>query len=100
MVIAEQDADLAIALLALDTVKAEPVTAVAEEKNIIVLYLYHFLEDHEDVFFTPQPKWTSVKEGRCWNRHLTLLGRPSCNNLLLMQAVSGSDTLSSLYGIG
>ena len=56
VVIADQDADLTIALWALDTAKAEPVTAVAEEKNIIVLHLYHFQKNHKDVFFTPQPK--------------------------------------------
>ena len=54
---------------------------------------------HKDVFFTPQPKYTSVKQDRCWNNHLTFLGRPSCNNLLLMHAVSGSDTTSSLHDI-
>ena len=44
VVMAEQDADLTIAIWALDTAKAEPVIAVAEEKNIIVLHLYHFQE--------------------------------------------------------
>ena len=44
VVIAEQDADLTIAIWVLGIAKAEPVTAVAEEKNIIVLHLYHFQE--------------------------------------------------------
>ena len=102
VVIAEQDADLTIVLSALNTAKDKPVIVVADDTDIIVLLLYHFHENHKDVFFKPEPKWTSVKEGRCWDIRLTqqLLGRPLCNNLLLMHALTGSDTTSSLCGIG
>ena len=102
VVIAEQDADLTIVLSALNTATEEPVIVVADDTDIIVLLLYHFHENHKDVFFKPEPKWTSVKEGRCWDIRLTqqLLGRHLCNNLLLMHALTGSDTTSSLYVIG
>ena len=90
-----------IVLSALNTATEEPVIVVADGTDITVLLSY-FHENHRDVFFKPELKWTSVKEGRCRDIRLTqqLLGRPLCNNLLLMHAVTGSDTTSSLYGIG
>lgn len=55
----------------------------------------------QDLFFRPEPKQSS-KTKRVWNIKETknLLGPSVCKNILLVHALLGCDTTSSIYGIG
>lgn len=101
IIVADGDADYTIATTALKMAEQVPVIVVSDDTDVLILLLHHASQDHNEVYFRPEPKWTAVKEGRCWAIQKTQsVIKPLNRDLLVLHAASGCDTTSYVYGVG
>ena len=74
---------------------------VGDDTDLLILLCYHAELDVFGLFFQPEQRTNSTKR-RSWNIKSVKekLGQEICRHILFIQAISGCDTTSRLYGIG
>ena len=102
---ARADADLLIAqnaIVAAHSDPAKPTVVVADDTDILVLLCWHASTSTPSIYFRPEPRQVQKKAPRSWNIAVmqTMLGADICSNIIFIHALLGTDTTSSLYGIG
>jgi hypothetical protein len=102
---AVDDADTLIVKTALklaDNEQKTPVTVVANDTNILVLLLHHFKPNLSDIYlmsqtFSKHSNRTSITSIR---HACEKVGSSAAEHILVIHAISGCDTTSSLFGHG
>ena len=99
---ATADADLHIAVKAVESARMTPTAVIGDDTDLLILLCYHGELFSKPLFFMPEPKKRSKKPRRIWNINQTKeqLGPIVCKHILFIHAVSGCDTTSRLFGIG
>ena len=98
---ASNDADTLIVKTAIEIAENNvPVTVVANDTDVLVLLLYHFQTNMADLYM----HYEVSKRGGAKIDLLSIrsiresIGDSSARQLLVVHAISGCDTKSSLYG--
>jgi hypothetical protein len=96
---AVDDADTLVAQNALQLASQlpkKPVTVIANDTDILILLIYHYKLEMSDIFMRTESssRLTSIRSV------YLALGQSVVKRLLVIHAVSGCDTTSSLYGHG
>jgi len=95
------DADLLIAQTAIQSARSVSTVLVGDNTDLLVLLCFCAEIDAHDLFFRPEPKQSSKTKRVCYIKETKNLLCPSvCKNILLVHALLGCDTTSSIYGIG
>jgi len=91
------DADVDIVLTATNpaSIYDKTIAVVADDTDILVLFLHDFCFSMADVFFVRHAKKSYSIRSIC-----SRLGHDICQQLLVIDAIGGCDTTSALYGIG
>ena len=88
---------------AVDSAANSATTVVGEDTDLLVLLCLHADVKSQPLFFTEiGKKQTAKKNHKVWhiNRLKSVMGPELCLLLPFVNAVSGSDTTSRLYGVG
>ena len=97
------DADTMIVASALQfAVQGNTTTVVADDTDVLVLLMYHWKENMEDVYFQSEPKKSQKKGLFLWKIRdlVTKAGEVVIPHLLFVHAWSGCDTVSATFGQG
>jgi hypothetical protein len=99
---AANDADTLIVSCALNIVSSgRSVTVVATDIDVLVLLLYHYNNDMQPIHLHSETTKNRVPTVRITSiRQAAMALGQSCKKLLVAHAVSGCDTVSSLFGLG
>ena len=97
---AEADADVLIALTAVESSHTTPTILLGEDTYLLVLLLYHADASLDQIYFKSLS--TSKVKTKSWDilKTKALLGPEICTLLPLVHAMSGCDTTSRMFGIG
>jgi hypothetical protein len=96
---AKADADLQIVLAAQQSAKSKATAVVGEDTDLLVLLTYHIsTTDHGVYFYSDKLQ----QKKKVWDikRLIDVLGFPLRHLLLVLHALTGSDTTSRPFGIG
>ena len=94
---AVNDADTLVVKTALEIAVTQPVTVVATDTDILVMLLYHFTESHKNIFMLSETNNTTAIPIQTLRE---CVGCNTAKQLLLIHAISGCDSTSSLFGHG
>ncbi|CAC5372508.1 unnamed protein product [Mytilus coruscus] len=98
---ATDDADLLIALTAVDCALSSEVVVIGEDTDLLVLLIHHVNQQCKRVIFKSD-KMAINKKMKIWNIQQTkeFLGEDVCNLLPFLHSLTGCDSTSRLFGIG
>ncbi|CAC5372602.1 unnamed protein product [Mytilus coruscus] len=98
---ATDDADLLIALTAVDCALSSEVVVIGKDTDLLVLLIHHVNQQCKRVIFKSD-KMAINKKMKIWNIQQTkeFLGEDVCNLLPFLHSLTGCDSTSRLFGIG
>jgi hypothetical protein len=96
------DADVLIVKTALDYCSVDDVAVVADDTDIVVLMMYHWKPELNQLYFA-----TEIKEGKMaskrfnyWNLEDLCSAEPLTQYLLFIHAWAGCDSTSAIHNKG
>ena len=98
---APDDADVLIALTAVNEARSATTIVIGEDTDVLVLLCYHADDSTYNIYYTSDVK-SGVKKKKIWDikRTRQTLGLAVCELLPVVHAFSGCDTTSHIYGVG
>ena len=78
----------------------DSVTVVANDTDILILLLHHFVVSMADIYIHMATTKQAPVRRICIQKLSSILGKRATSQLLVIHAISGCDTTSSLYGRG
>ena len=98
---ADGDADVLIAQTAVMSTDNSTTCVVGEDTDVLVLLMYHAIDNGNDLFYTSDTK-SGLKKKKIWDIIKTkkVLGEDQCRILPFIHGFTGCDTTSRIYGIG
>jgi hypothetical protein len=98
---ADADVDIALTAVNLASSQQHAVAVVADDTDVLVLLVHHFIETMADVYIVRHGgKADSLRKQFSIRDIRQQLGSEKCQQLLVTHAIGGCDTTSALYGIG
>lgn len=97
---AEADADVLIALTAVESSHTRPTILLGEDTDLLVLLLYHGDTSLNQIYFKSLSTSKVTMKSLDILKTKALLGPEICSLLSLVHAISGCDTASRMFGIG
>lgn len=98
---ADSDADVLIALTAIESAKTKPTVLLGEDTDLLVLLLHHADVTSNSLIFKSGNVSKVNTHIKIWDILKTklLLGEELCTLLPLIRAISGCDTTSRMFGV-
>lgn len=96
-----EDADLNIALTAVQQSSSHTVTVIGEDTDVLILLLYHCYDIKQYDIYYRSDRVGTKKSTTTHDIYLykEVLGRDICKGLLFMHSFTGCDTTSAFYGV-
>lgn len=98
---ADADADVLIALTAIESAKTKPTVLLGEDTDLLVLLLHHADVTSNSLIFKSGNVSKVNTHIKIWDilKTKVLLGEELCTLLPLIHAISGCDTTSRMFGV-
>ena len=97
---AEEDADLLIAQIAVQSAATKNTLLVADDTDLVILLCYYADADGFDLFMQCSTRGVNEEEPHLgYQVTQSELGADICKNILFIHAILGCDTTSRLYGL-
>jgi len=80
----------------------QPIGVVANDTDILILLLYHVKPYMPEIYFVSEGKKSSKTPNKYINIHQVQkeIGQKACQQILVIHAFGGCDTVSSIFGHG